>query len=351
MQSMLRRIAPPVFLGALPLFMLVLVVYGEYASNDVAIDFHNVFYPAAQDVLDGVSPYVEAADPLTAYVYTPLLAFLVTPFTVLPLAVAEVVASLILMACFVSTPYVIGVRDWRVVGAMLLWPPFVSGLQTANVTFLLCFLCALTWRWRDRRLRPGFAIGMAIALKLVLWPVAVWLLVSRRLASFFAASLMAVVAVLLVLPFDTLGAFVGMLREHGELFDGESYTVYAFLAGLGMPDLAARAVWLGMGLGLLGFGRRNFILCIAASLALSPIVWLHYFALLVIPLAVAAAPLWVWLLPVLLWFAPGMANGDSWHQALVLGVATLTIWLCVGPPAWMQRRSRRHEVEFRLSRT
>lgn len=334
------------FLGVLPLALLAALFYAQYGSNEavVAVDFHNVFYPAAENVLEGISPYVEVTDPRTAYVYTPLLAFLVTPFTVLPLGVAEVVAALLLLACFVATPYVVGVRDWRVVGALLLWPPFVSGLQTANVTFLLCLLCAFAWRWRDRSVLPGIAIGMAVALKMFLWPLAVWLLVTRRLASFAMATLVAVIAVLLVLPFETLGVFVSMLREHGELFDGESYTVYAFLAGLGVPDVTARAVWLGVGFGILVFGRRSFTLCVAAALVLSPIVWLHYFALLVVPLAVAAAPLWVWLLPLLLWVVPGMANGDSWQQALVLGVTAVTILLCVRPVSGSAHPLRRSEL-------
>ena len=182
------RLASPVFLGVLPLLVLVLAVYSEYASGDVAVDFHNVFYPAAQNVADGVSPYVEVADRGAAYVYTPFLAFLFVPLTVLPIGAAEVLASLALVACFVATPYVVGIRDWRVVGVMLLWASFVSGLQTANVTFLLGLLCALAWRWRDRRLAPGLAIGLAIGLKLFLWPLAVWLLATRRLASFFAAT-------------------------------------------------------------------------------------------------------------------------------------------------------------------
>lgn len=327
------------FLGVLPLLLLAAVFYAEYASNEVAVDFQYVFYPAAENVLDGLSPYVEAADPRTAYVYTPIVAFLVTPFTVFPLGVAQLIASLALIACYVATPYVLGIRDWRVAGAMLLWAPFVSGLQTANVSLLLCLLCALAWRWRDRRLLAGLAIGLAIALKLFLWPLAVWLLATRRYAPFCMAAAMTAISILLVLPFETLGDFVSVLRDHGDLFDIESYTVYAFLAGLGVPDPAARAVWLGFGFAVLFFGRRSFALCLAAALALSPIVWLHYFALLAVPLAIAAAPLWMWLVPLPLWFAAGWSNGESPHQALVLTVAAITIWLCV-------RRSAETPIRF-----
>ena len=58
----------------------------------------------------------------------------------------------------------------------------------------------------------------------------------------------------------------------------------------------ARAVWLTLGVGLLvslilvarrGDERNAFALAIAAALALSPIVWLHYFSLLLVVVAIA----------------------------------------------------------------
>ena len=67
-----------------------------------------------------------------------------------------------------------------------------------------------------------------------------------------------------------------------------------------------------------------------------PIVWLHYFDLLMIPLALWSAPLWVWLVPFGLWVAPGSGNGDLWQTATALGVAGVTVaagW------HWRQRRS------------
>ena len=58
----------------------------------------------------------------------------------------------------------------------------------------------------------------------------------------------------------------------------------------------AWALWLAAGLAVLMAGvvvslrgdeRRGFALLIAASLLLTPIVWLHYFAMLLVPLAIA----------------------------------------------------------------
>ncbi len=327
-----RRLLLVVSFGLLPLLLLFLTVYSEYASHDVAIDFHDVYYPAAQNVLDGVSPYVDEVDPRMRFVYTPFVAFLVAPFTVFPVSVAEVLFSLLLVGCYVATPYVMGIRDWRVAGVVLLWAPFVSSLQTANVTLLLAFLCGLAWRWRDRRILAGVSIGLAIGLKLFLWPLAVWLIATRRFVSLLVASAITGFSILMVLPFETVGTFTTILRDQGELFDVESYTIYGFLAELGVPDLLARGAWLAVGLSVLVFGRRSFGLCLAAALLLSPIVWLHYFALLVVPLSAAAAPLWMWLVPLPLWFAAGWSNGEAPDQILVLTVFAVTIWLCTPDP-------------------
>ena len=65
---------------------------------------------------------------------------------------------------------------------------------------------------------------------------------------------------------------------------------------LGLGPAAARAAAVALGAGLLalcwregrrGFDERSLALALAAALALSPIVWLHYFVLLLVPIALA----------------------------------------------------------------
>ena len=327
-----RRIAPPMFLGVLPLLLLAMVVAAEVAGDKVAVDFSKAFYPAAQDVLNGVSPYTEAGIGRgAAYVYTPATAFLVSPFTAMPLEVAQAIASIGLVACFVLTPWVLGVRDWRVVGAMLLWAPFVSGLQTGNLTFLLGLLAALAWRFRDRRFVPGLLIGLGIALKPLMWPLAVWLVATRRYAAAAVAAAAGAVSFLLVLPFSSLGDFLSIVERHSDAMDDRGYTLFALLAELGAPEPLARAVWLGVGLAVLIVGRKSFVLCLAAALLRSPIVWLHYFALLAVPLAILRAPLVAWLLPLAMWFSPGWENGEPWQTALVLATAAASLVVAARP--------------------
>ena len=57
---------------------------------------------------------------------------------------------------------------------------------------------------------------------------------------------------------------------------------------------------------------RSFTCAVAATLALSPIVWLHYLVALLVPMAILRPRFsLLWLLPVLLWVSPkpGYAEG------------------------------------------
>ena len=58
---------------------------------------------------------------------------------------------------------------------------------------------------------------------------------------------------------------------------------------------------------------RSFTCAVAATLALSPIVWLHYLVVLLVPLAIARPRFsLLWLLPALLWVSPkpGLCRGS-----------------------------------------
>ena len=74
-----------------------------------------------------------------------------------------------------------------------------------------------------------------------------------------------------------------------------------------------------------------FAFAIAASLAFSPIVWRHYFALLLVPVAIARPRLGViWFVPILMWpVSEGVGNGTTYHTLATLGVAALTFVLAL----------------------
>ena len=73
-------------LGALPLVALYFIFLNVVHGGQVT-DFENAFYPAAEAVLHGRSPYPAVDDPSlvagTAYVYPPLTAIVTIPLTTL----------------------------------------------------------------------------------------------------------------------------------------------------------------------------------------------------------------------------------------------------------------------------
>jgi len=85
-------------------------------------------------------------------------------------------------------------------------------------------------------------------------------------------------------------------------------------------DLVACSI--GLAVLALAAYRRSLPLTVAASLLLSPIVWLHYFVLLIIPLALrwprfASA----WAIPLLFWFCVGVGAQE---RDIVLGLLIFT---------------------------
>ncbi len=72
------------------------------------------------------------------------------PLTVLPVQAAALLTMAVLVVVALAVPYVLGVRDWRCYGVMLLWPPVLNAIQTGNVTLWFALALAITWRLRDR---------------------------------------------------------------------------------------------------------------------------------------------------------------------------------------------------------
>ena len=76
-------------------------------------------------------------------------------------------------------------------------------------------------------------------------------------------------------------------------------------------------------------------LALATSLVLSPIVWPHYFLLLLIPLAARHPRFGVaWLVPLLSWTAIGAHSSETAAIAFALGAASLVILLTIRAPRW-----------------
>jgi hypothetical protein len=337
------HLAAIVFLGVVPVLAVVMLFAAAIADDSIATDYRQ-FHVAGQAILDGESPYSESAPTLWGgpYPYPPLPALVATPLTALPFDAAGVVVMLALLGAALATLFVIGVRDWRCYGIALLWPPTISAIQTGNVTLWFALALALAWRFRDRQLASSASIGVTLAAKFFLWPVVVWLAAMRR----YAAAAMAVLlgAALLVLSWAVIGfaglrGYLDLVERLEETVGEDSYTAYIVAVDAGLPSTAARALWLAIGLGLLGLvvalARRSeeraaFVVAVAASLALTPIVWLHYFALLVVIVAVARPRLGiVWFIPLGMVLTPGSGHPSPFETSWTLAIAALTVALAV----------------------
>ena len=184
----------------------------------------------------------------------PLPALIAVPLTVLPLEAAGLLVMAVLVGVALAVPAVLGIRDWRCYGMVLLWPPVISAIQTANVTLWFALAAAIAWRFRDRVLPVSLSIGFTLAAKFFLWPLVVWLAATRRAASAFWTCVAGAGLLLLswsVLGFAGLVDYPGMLRKLEDTVGLDSYTLYIVGLDIGLPSTAARVVWLATGLSVL----------------------------------------------------------------------------------------------------
>lgn len=339
-----RDIATAFCLGVLPGLVVAGIFVVAFTDDAVATDFGQ-FYAAAEAILRGEDPYA-TAEPLTAwggpYPYPPLPAIFAAPLTALPLEAAGLLVMAVLVCVALAVPWVLGVRDWRCYGVLLLWPPVISAIQTGNVTLWFALASAVVWRFRDRLLPSSASIGITLAAKFFLWPLVVWLVATRRVGA--AALSCAIGACLLVLSWALVGfagfvEYPGLVRDLEDKVGADSYTAYIVGLDLGLPPSASRALWIALGAALVaavvvlarrGDEKSAFVLAIAAALALTPIVWLHYFALLLVVVAVVQPRLsLVWFVPLGMILTPGSGQPTPFQTSWTLAIAATTIGLAV----------------------
>ena len=334
--------------GLLPLVTLYYAIVPAAFGDRQVVDFHTNYYYAAEAIRAGVSFY--SVD--SYYVYSPVVAIVSLPWTVLPVGLAESIFQVLLVAVFVCTLVVLGVRDWRCYGLAFLWPPVTDAISAGNVSIPLGFAAALAWRFRDSPRAAGASVGIGIAAKFFLAPLALWLATTRRVA---AAAWSLVIAAAVVLASWFLVGFRGfteypdVLRRVSETYGDRGYTLYALGLDIGLSPGLSRAMWLALAtvlvaatvvLGNRGDDQRAFVLAVTAALAISPILWLHYFVLLLVIVAVVQprlGPLWFIGLPLNYFVTTGTSNGSTQQTVAVLVAAALTIVLALRPVSFGKR--------------
>jgi alpha-1,2-mannosyltransferase len=325
-------------------------------SDLLAWDVRFAYLPAADSVLHGHSPYPALDDPILVdqkgYVYPPQLLLVLVPLTQLPIDLVALVVSAVLIALLLATLHLLGVRDVRCYAAALLWMPSMSGLLLGNLSIPLAFAVAVAWRYRDSLWAPSWALALAISSKLLMWPMLVWTLATRRYRTTGLVVILGVAVTLLawaIIGFDGLGGYPDLLRRLSDIQAHRSYSLVGMASTLGLGETVGQVLTLAVGgallVGCVVFARReddfrSFTCALVATLALSPIVWLHYLVVLVVPVAIARPRFSaIWLLPVLLWVSPrpGYAEGVLTFVPAI-GAAILVAVLLARPQARVEAR-------------
>src|SRR5207244_269311 len=143
------------------------------AQHDLA-----VFLRGAGNVLDAASPYAFHGD--NTFAYPPFAAWLFVPLHPLSSSVAAIVWTLLSLAAVALALWWLELRDWRCYGLAAVFLFTRSSIDLGTIEPLLLLSVGAAWRWRDRLLQSATAVGIGIVLKLFLWPLAVWLALTRR---------------------------------------------------------------------------------------------------------------------------------------------------------------------------
>ena len=337
-----RLVAPLVVFVLVPLVVTVAQVADLNDRFDTyGFDFRGTLWQPAGDVLDGRSPYprLDAPSIVTGNpsVYPPLAILALVPLARIDFEVAYVVWTLALIAAVVGALLIAGVRDWRCHSLALMSPPVVYGIFFGNITLLLLLPLALAWRWRAEAVRVGIAIATLVAVKPFLLPLVFWLVLTRRLRGAVVAVVAS--AALILVPWAAIG-FDG-LRWYPRLLDrlesaygpgtdslpaalswlASSHTARQVMCGVAALALLALAVRLRAG----PHGDLHvFAILTATSVLASPMVWPHYVALLLVPLAIARPRVsGAWLLAYALW--PILAIDDRVLRASTFLLLTLAV--------------------------
>ena len=348
-----------VFPLALPLaWMLLLLIAGQ-----LFFDFKGGLYDGGRDILHGHDPYradylrylaevkegggkPETIIGVPVYPAPALVAIL--PLSLLPFALAGAIWFVLSAAALVLALRLVGVTDRRCYALAFAPLPAVSSYTLGAVSPLLCLGAAAAWRYRDRALPAAVAIAAVVAGKLFLWPLAVWLAITRRGRTAFLAFVIALTAT--IAAWEAIGLvglwdYPQMLDDLSYVSEGVGISPVAGLLALGASESTARMLALLAAVLVLVLAirvarredgdRRAFSLALVASLVASPMVWPHYLVLLTLPIGLVSPRLSpLWLVPICSYFAPfGQTGGHPWAIAVYLAIVAVVAYAAACPPS------------------
>jgi hypothetical protein len=260
----------------------------------------SVFVGAGRAVVHGVSPYVDPSSPSVwsghSFVYPYIVAWCFIPFAAMSLATAGLVYYVGSVVALVATVRMLGSpRAGAVPVALALTAgPVIRALQLGTLNVWLLFGLAVAWRYQRTSAVVVAALTAVIVAKLFLLPMLAWLVLTRRWRAAATTAGLSVAAVILGLGLADLspGSFLRMLTALSDHEGPRSSSINALVQQLGASRPEATGIALVVAAAVIAAGwalaRRKgddayiFCGCVVASIAASPIVWSHYFALLVL---------------------------------------------------------------------
>ena len=335
-----RRALEHAVFAVLPGLVTVWLLLYVSTTHLGAVDFRQDFWVAGWRVIHGGDPYAWTRVQIASgasFPYPALAALLFVPFALIPVGASSVLFTVLCIVSVAAALRMLAPRDWRLYGMVALWPAVVSGWQTGNLTLLLVLGIACLWRYRGRPFVAGVLVALLISIKPIVFPLGIWLIATRRYrAAGYAvlAGLTINLAAFTVVGWSALGGWLHLISVQGDLLYRKGYAVVAVAADVGLSRQAGTVLEVAIGLlvatACIRAGRRGLeatALAVAVLLMLvaSPQVDLHYFALLLVPLAILRPRLQrLWFVPLALWVCPA-SHASAWQAGLFWLVVALVV--------------------------
>jgi len=318
-----------------PAIMIAFACWEELNAR-LALEDFGIFRTAALKVIHGTSPYV-APNPsayvhFDRFVYPPVAAVLFAPFAAVPSGPSRVLMFAAGLAAVLLALRILRVQDWRCYGIALISAPSINSVALGALTSFLLLGAAVCWRYRDNAAVAGIATALTALLKLFLWPLGVWLVVTRRWRAALVcagAGLVLLIGGWAVIDFAGLRSYPTILHVLQQVEIPVSYSLVGLFGLSGGAATAVTVVLSLTGIAAIwaaargeGGDRRAFAVAIFVSLLATPLLWMHYLLLLFVPIAFYRPRLsGLWFLPLVLWLTPSSnSHGETWRIVLALAV-------------------------------
>ena len=271
LRQALRALGAPLGYAVLPALLLTVMIAASI-HHHFAFDFHQ-FWHVRRDAIEGRSPYPPAhslpaaGDPTLDAVaiqdtfrfpYPASAALAMAPFGALPFSVAAALFVLLSIAAVFLALRLLGSWTGGATGRLRSIAT-LGAVRLGTFTPFLLLGLAVAWRFREKKLIVATAVGGLVLLKLFLWPLLIWLVVSRRVGSAALAVAIATAISLAswaVIGFADLANYPELLSTLASSVESKGWSAVALGLSLGLSSAAAHALTLVLA-GFCARGRRS----------------------------------------------------------------------------------------------